>query len=63
MQKFQHEMNEHDRRIARNWHLVALCLYGSILGALVFYAALIDHRGAEYAANPAAQAKVVASRR
>jgi len=62
MQAFQHQMNNDDRRVARRWRLASLAFYGSIVGTFILYAAVSD-REANYAGQPTAQAKLVASKR
>lgn len=62
MQKFQHQLNETDRRVARNWRLAAVGFYGSILAGMLVYAALHGNPELNYAsAESAARGKVMAA--
>ena len=60
MQKFLDQLNEGDRRIVRNWRLVAVGFYGSIFAGLVAYSVLHWNPEVNYAsADSAAHAKLV----
>jgi hypothetical protein len=60
MQKFFHELNEDDRRIARKWRWASFSFYGSILAGMVLYAAFHGGPGADYASvDPASHGKIV----
>ncbi|MGY8662245.1 hypothetical protein Q3C01_07740 [Bradyrhizobium sp. UFLA05-109] len=62
MQKFFHQLNEGDRRIARKWRWASVGFYGSILAGLILYVAVHWNPEANYASvDSVPHAKVASS--
>jgi hypothetical protein len=49
MQRFFHQLDTRDRRIARKWRAASVGFYGSILAGLIFYAVFHENPEVKYA--------------
>jgi hypothetical protein len=59
MQRYPDNLSEADRRVARRWTLGSVGIYGSILAAMILYAALSPHPTVDLASGePAAKFSV-----
>jgi hypothetical protein len=64
MQKYPPNLSEAERKIARRWTLGSVGLYGSLLAALILFAALSPHSASNVASRDgAAKFDVANSRR